>query len=136
MAAMGKGGKKTPAKVIELINNEVSKIGQNAAARAIGLPLYSIQKYMTGITEPTNASLDKLAEYFNVSVAYLRGFDELKKMNIHAEKQAELANEELLANLKKYKPIINELEKFPQDEWGDVIETLKYIVQVTQYRNN
>jgi len=73
MVSMGKGGKKTPQRVVELIKGEVSKIGQNATAKAIGLPLYSIQKYMAGITEPTQASLEKLANYFKVSVSWLRG---------------------------------------------------------------
>lgn len=73
MAAMGKGGKKTPDRVVELVNKEVDKLGQNAAARAMKLPLYSVQKYMAGIAEPTQASLEKLADYFGVSAWYLRG---------------------------------------------------------------
>jgi len=73
MAAMGKGGKKTPPRVVELIKEEVAKIGQNATARAIVIPLYSVQKYMVGESEPTQASLEKLAAYFLVSVPWLRG---------------------------------------------------------------
>jgi transcriptional regulator with XRE-family HTH domain len=73
MVAMGKGGKKTPDRVVKLINEEVEKLGQNAAARAMKLPLYSVQKYMAGIAEPTQASLQKLADYFEVSVSWLRG---------------------------------------------------------------
>jgi len=73
MAAMGKGGKKTPDRVAILINEEVEKIGQNAAARAMKLPLYSVQKYMAGIAEPTRASLEKIADYFTVSTEWLRG---------------------------------------------------------------
>lgn len=73
MAAMGRGGAKTPDQVVRLINDEVAKLGQNATARAIGLPLRSVQKYMQGISEPTQASLDKLSDYFQVPVSWLRG---------------------------------------------------------------
>jgi transcriptional regulator with XRE-family HTH domain len=73
MVAMGKGGGKTPERVVALIKSEVAKLGQNGTARAIGIPLYSVQKYMAGVSEPTKASLEKLADYFKVSVEYLRG---------------------------------------------------------------
>lgn len=62
----GRGGK-TPIKVVELINNEVLRLGQNGAARAIGIALYSTQKYMKGIGEPSYETLQKLANYFNVT---------------------------------------------------------------------
>lgn len=73
MKAKWLGVKKTPDKLIELIRNEVEKLGQNGFARATGLPLGSVQKYLKGSTEPTEPSLIKLADYFEVSVAYLRG---------------------------------------------------------------
>lgn len=73
VAAMGRGGGKTPERVVQKINSEVEKIGQNATARAIGLPLRSVQKYMAGIAEPSQATLEKIARYFGVSVASLRG---------------------------------------------------------------
>jgi len=73
MVAMGRGGGKTPERVVQLIKDEIAKNGQNATARAIGLPLYSIQKYMKGVAEPSQATLDKLAGYFEKSVAWLRG---------------------------------------------------------------
>ncbi len=72
---MGKGSGKTPARVVQVINDEVAKIGQNATSRAIGIPLYSIQKYMAGIAEPTNTTLEKLADYFERPVEWLRGKD-------------------------------------------------------------
>ena len=73
MVAMGRGGGRTPERVVELIKSEVERLGQNGTARAIGIPLYSVQKYMVGTSEPTKASLQKLADYFEVSVAWLRG---------------------------------------------------------------
>jgi len=73
MVAMGRGGGKTPERVVQLINDEITKNGQNATARAMGLPLYSIQKYMKGIAEPSQATLEKLAVYFGITVESLRG---------------------------------------------------------------
>lgn len=75
VAAMGRGGGKTPERVVQKINEEVARIGQNATARAIGLPLRSVQKYMSGMAEPSQATLEKIAYYFGVSVAWLRGGD-------------------------------------------------------------
>lgn len=73
VAAMGRGGGKTPERVVQKINDEIEKIGQNATARAIGIPLRSVQKYMVGIAEPSQVTLEKIASYFRVSVAWLRG---------------------------------------------------------------
>lgn len=73
MAAMGRGGGKTPERVVKKINEAVDELGQNGAARAIGIPLRSIQKYMQGNSEPTQATLEKLAAYFDVTVVWLRG---------------------------------------------------------------
>ena len=73
VAAMGRGGGKTPERVVKKINELAAEIGQNATARAIGLPLRSVQKYMIGIAEPSQATLEKIACYFWVSVAWLRG---------------------------------------------------------------
>lgn len=75
MESSTKREKKTPPNVVELITKEVSKLGQNKTALAMSLPLFSLQKYMTGKTEPTQASLQKIASYFNTSVAWLRGED-------------------------------------------------------------
>lgn len=73
MVAMGRGGGKTPERVVEAIKTAVAELGQNGTSRALGLPLRSIQKYMQGISEPTEATLRKLADYFNVPIAVLRG---------------------------------------------------------------
>jgi len=81
MAAMGRGGGKTPERIVAKISETVSELGQNGAARAIGIPLRSLQKYLMGISEPTQATLEKLAAYFEVSVAWLRGEEESDRKN-------------------------------------------------------
>ena len=75
MVAMGRGGGKTPERIVQLISGEVAKIGQNATSRAIGIPLFSLQKYLKGIAEPTQATFEKLAGYFETTVSWLRGED-------------------------------------------------------------
>jgi transcriptional regulator with XRE-family HTH domain len=79
MAAMGRGCSKTPENVVLKITGEVARIGQNATAKAIGVPLRSVQKYLKGEAEPTSATFQKLADYFGVSVVYLRGEDVVPK---------------------------------------------------------
>lgn len=59
--------------VVELLKEEVNKRGQRAVARDTTISLPSIQRYLKGGSEPSQASLQKLADYFGVSVAYLRG---------------------------------------------------------------
>lgn len=73
MVARGRGGGKTPEKVMCLLQEEVSKTSQAATARATGLTLQTVQRYIKGIGEPSQATLEKLAAYFRVSVAWLRG---------------------------------------------------------------
>lgn len=72
---MSAGRSATYPKVVELLKRRVSEIGQRAVARESGLSLKAIQRYLAGNSEPTQASLEKLSKYFNVSVAELRGED-------------------------------------------------------------
>lgn len=73
MAARGRGGGKTPERVVTLLQKEVSKSSQAATARATGLTLQTVQRYIQGVGEPSQATLEKIASYFYVSVAWLRG---------------------------------------------------------------
>lgn len=72
VAARGRGGGKTPQRVVNLLQEEVEKTSQAATARATGLTLKGVQNYLKGIGEPTTATLQKLADYFHVSIEYLR----------------------------------------------------------------
>lgn len=73
MVARGRGGTKTPERVMELLKTEVIKTSQSAASRNIGLTQSAVGRYIQGIGEPSTATLEKLAAYFGVSVAWLRG---------------------------------------------------------------
>jgi transcriptional regulator with XRE-family HTH domain len=66
------GSGKTPVNVTELIKNKLSETSLNAISKATGIGVAALHRYSRGIGEPTTATLEKLAGYFGVSVAYLR----------------------------------------------------------------
>jgi len=69
-AAMGK----TFPMVIKLLKDEVpEKCSRNEFCRRTGINPNSFDRYIAGISEPTTASLEKIADYFGVSVWELRG---------------------------------------------------------------
>lgn len=65
---------RTPKNVVELLKGEIpGNISRNQFCIKTGINQNSIDKYMSGIAEPTQASLQKLADYFEVHVAWLQG---------------------------------------------------------------
>lgn len=65
---------RTYQRVIDLINDEVpAKISRNAFCKKTGINVNSFDRYKAGISEPTTATLEKLGQYFNREVAWLRG---------------------------------------------------------------
>src|SRR6185369_16462769 len=61
-------------KVIELIKGGVEKLGVRGLARAVGISPAIITRYTQDkVGEPSQATLEKIAGYFYVSVAWLRG---------------------------------------------------------------
>lgn len=142
MSAMGRGSGKTPDRVMELIAKEVEKKGQNQAAKDIKIPLYSLQKYLTGKTEPTQASLKKLADYFGVSVWYLLG-SSAKQMYEAAGKPSEddpywkemwekLPSEtvlELESCINKYPELWNQFLAIPRENKSEAFNMLKIYME-------
>ena len=63
---------KTPDIVVDLLKNAVGEKGQSAVARESGIALYSVQRYLKGIGYPTEATFQKLADYFGISVWQLQ----------------------------------------------------------------
>jgi transcriptional regulator with XRE-family HTH domain len=74
--AKGRGGGKTPERLVELLKKAVGEKSQSAVSKETGLGLATINSYLNGIGEPTTKTLQKLADYFDVSIAELRGEDE------------------------------------------------------------
>lgn len=71
--AKGRGSGTTPYRVVELLKEAVEKTSQSQVAQASGLTRLTVQRYLRGVGEPSGETLQKLADYFDVSVAYLRG---------------------------------------------------------------
>ncbi|MBV5338136.1 MAG: helix-turn-helix transcriptional regulator [Deltaproteobacteria bacterium] len=66
--------KKTFPRVRELLQAEVSKFNSvNKVSIKTGLTNNTIGKYLEGISEPQQETLEKLSEYFKKPVAWLRG---------------------------------------------------------------
>jgi transcriptional regulator with XRE-family HTH domain len=76
----GRGGGKTPKRVMELLAKSVVESSQVAVANATGLTRLTVQRYLKGVGEPSQETLQKLADYFRVSVAYLRGTNSLSEL--------------------------------------------------------
>lgn len=68
-----RGSGKTPERVVELLRGRVAATSMLEVSKATGLGLAAIGRYLKGVGEPTTATLQKLADYFGRSVAYLRG---------------------------------------------------------------
>ena len=73
--ARERGSGITPPRVVELLRKFVSEKSILAVTGSTGLGLAAIDRYLKGIGEPTTATLQKLASFFGVSVAWLRGGD-------------------------------------------------------------
>ena len=75
MLAKGRGNGTTPYRVVELLKEAVEKTSQSQVAQASGLTRLTVQRYLRGVGEPSGETLQKLADFFGVSVANLRGED-------------------------------------------------------------
>ncbi len=69
----GLGSGKTPERVVKLLSDAAKESSQSAVARATGIPLAKINRYLKGIGEPQTETLKQLAAYFGKPVAWLRG---------------------------------------------------------------
>lgn len=55
----------TPPRVVELLTKAVAETSILAVSRATGLGLAAVGRYLKGVGEPTDATLQRLADYFN-----------------------------------------------------------------------
>ena len=86
--------KQTYPRVVELLNECIpAKITRNEFCRVTGINRNSVDRYRAGLGCPTNETLHKLADYFKVSVAYLRGeeTDVIIRLLRHQYKDLEMA---------------------------------------------
>lgn len=72
------GKTKTFPRVVELLTAAVKEKGQKTVEAETKLSQSMISRYLKGEGEPSQATLEKLAAYFKVSVAWLRGGEEIR----------------------------------------------------------
>lgn len=109
MTPRGRSGGETPERVIKLVKEAVAKSSQSAVARESGVALLTVQRCLKGVGEPSQATLEKLAGYFGVTVAWLRGEDEPSEMALFIE-----AFQKYISDLGKTMPmeLINDQKAF------------------------
>jgi transcriptional regulator with XRE-family HTH domain len=66
--------KRTYVMVVKLLNEHIpAEVSRNEFCRVTGINRNSVDRYMARIGEPSSATLEKMAEYFGVTVESLRG---------------------------------------------------------------
>ena len=113
-----RGSGVTPPIVVELLKNAVSEKSMLAVSKSTGLGLAAIGRYLKGVGEPTTATLQKLSDYFGVTVAQLRGEFESNDMDLIEKIFIEIADE-MRADLLKKNP---SLTKQDYSVWLDHIK--------------
>lgn len=115
----GRGAGKTPAKVVELINAAIAEKSLRSISKATGLGLAALSRYAQGVGEPTQATLSKLADYFNVPVDLLRDDVRVHKyMDLSRDEYKAKKAEELENGYKKYGGVVKEfIEKIPSEDF-------------------
>lgn len=74
----------TPENLVCALNNELKNKSLNSIAKATGVGISALHRYQRGIGEPTTSTLEKLSDYFGVSVTWLRGYS---PMNLEDEQK-------------------------------------------------
>ncbi len=123
---------KTPTMVVSLLKKAVAEKGQSAVARETGLTQPAIHRYLKGIGEPTSKTLQKLADYFGVSVWELRGELPIGKGNPSDEDLIDAIRISLYESL-NYK---KDLPQFLIDSYLDVAKKIINKSTITDERLN
>lgn len=128
----------TPPRVVELLTKEVSEKSMLAVSKATGLGLAAIGRYLKGKGEPTNATLEKLADYFEVSVWELMVEDSfvaqlLARIDAEIKANPQKTREEILS------PILDFLRQdYPNrsEPYGMAVDTSPKEVKAKFVRHN
>ncbi|HDR7601542.1 TPA: helix-turn-helix transcriptional regulator [Bacillus mycoides] len=111
-------------KIKELRKN--SKITQEQLGNAIGVSKMAISYFEKGKKSPGRESLEKIADYFNVTTDYLLGRSEDPELN---EEENKTVTEE-------GKNIMTLIESLPEDERKKAWEQLEMYVTYMQNKKN
>ncbi|MCU5201303.1 helix-turn-helix domain-containing protein [Bacillus paranthracis] len=111
-------------KIKELRKN--SKITQEQLGNAIGVSKMAISYFEKGKKSPGRESLEKIADYFEVTTDYLLGRSEDPELN---EEEDKVVSEE-------GKNIMSLIESLPEDERKKAWEQLEMYVTYMQNKKN
>lgn len=67
------GRGETPTMVVDLLKHAVEKSSQAEMSRILGVGVATINRFVHGVGEPTQETMERLAGYFSKTVAELRG---------------------------------------------------------------
>jgi len=122
---------KTFPRVVELLTAAVKEKGQKTIEAETKLSQSMISRYLRGEGEPAQATLEMLAAYFKVSVAWLRGDVETDRQKRVLDKIEEMTGEEMTMMVIKSlftgkKEALEELKKvgFTDEEAEIFIESI------------
>jgi transcriptional regulator with XRE-family HTH domain len=118
MTGRGRGGGKTPERVVNLLKAAVEKSSQASVAEATGLTRLTVQRYIKGIGEPSNATLEKLSKYFGVPVPWLR-----MQPRKFGQEEFDCTRDMFYSELKILKDLV-ELHKLTPDHLKETLEDL------------
>ncbi|EJQ55134.1 helix-turn-helix domain-containing protein [Bacillus mycoides] len=111
-------------KIKELRKN--NKITQEQLGNAIGVSKMAISYFEKGKKSPGRESLEKIADYFDVTTDYLLGRSEDPELN---EEENKIVTEE-------GKNILALIESLPEDERKKALEQLEMYVTYMQNKKN
>jgi transcriptional regulator with XRE-family HTH domain len=73
------GSGKTPENLVLILNDELKEKSLNSISKATGVGIAALHRYQKGIGDPTTSTLERLSDYFKVSVAWLRGESHMRQ---------------------------------------------------------
>lgn len=128
-------------RIREILNH--FQINQTEFCKRTGVQKSALSNYLTGNRLPRQDQLFKIADSFNISAAWLMGYDvpmqyDRSTILIHAEDDKK-AHFEYFGNeerLKLYTTLISAAEHCTPDQINVIIETLKSISQSNKRRND
>ncbi|MGR5983886.1 helix-turn-helix domain-containing protein [Bacillus cereus] len=108
-------------KRLKLLRSE-HKLTQEKFATAVGITKASVSKFENGIKTPSRETIEKIADYFNVTTDYLLGRSE----------DPELSEEENKIVTEEGKNIMALIESLPEEERKKAWEQLEMYVTYMQ----
>ncbi|MED1303088.1 transcriptional regulator [[Bacillus thuringiensis] serovar konkukian] len=95
---------------------------QGELGEAIGINAASVSKFETGLKSPSRETLERIANFFNVTVDYLLGRSYTPELNTMLDR--------------KYKELKDKLEEFPEDQQEILLKQMQIMMQSFEELNN